>query len=94
MDIWSKHKCIPPEGRVVEIAGRFYRHCRCHVCARDFVEDMESHEQWAVSVSAFDFIHLAPDISIRWLNEPCPKKRLDSDEHDRLSETYGGENRN
>jgi hypothetical protein len=84
MDFWSRHKCIPPEGRLVDVRGKAFRHCLCTQCGRDFVEEVESAEQYAVNVSAFDFDRLADDVSDRWLNEPCPKRRLGSDAHDRL----------
>jgi hypothetical protein len=45
---------------------------------------VESAEQYAVNASSFDFERLADEVSSRWLNEPCPKKPLDSDAQDRL----------
>lgn len=84
IDIWSEHKCVPPTGRIIEIRGKVYRHCRCELCHRDFVEDTGTGERYAVNVSAFDFIRLAHDVSGRWLNEPCPKKPTPSDAEDRL----------
>jgi hypothetical protein len=84
MDIWSEHKCVPPRGRVVEIAGTVFRHCRCELCHRDFIEVAGSGERCAVNVSAFDFIRLAREVSDRWLNEPCPKRHQPSDAEDRL----------
>ena len=38
----------------------------------------------AVNVSAFDFVRLDREVSDRWLNEPCPRKLMPSDEGDRL----------
>jgi hypothetical protein len=84
MDIWSEHKCLPPQGRLVEIRGTVFRHCRCELCRRDFIEDTGTGERRAVNVSAFDFIRLDREVSDRWLNEPCPKTLTPSDEVDRL----------
>jgi hypothetical protein len=84
MDFWSAHKCIPAEGRLVQIRGRAFKHCRCEECSRDFVEDVESGDQYAVNPSTFDFDRLADDVNTRWLSEPCPKKVLESDNQDRL----------
>jgi hypothetical protein len=84
MDFWSAHKCIPSEGRLVHVRGKAFRHCRCEDCGRDFVEDVETLEQFAVNASSFDFDRLADEVSERWLSEPCPKKQLDLDVQDRL----------
>ena len=84
MDFWSAHKCIPPDGRLVQVSGKAFRHCRCEDCGRDFVEDVESGEQFAVNVSTFAFDRLIDEVSDRWLSEPCPKKPVDRDVQDRL----------
>ena len=84
MNFWSAHKCVPAEGRLVHVRGQDFRHCRCEDCGRDFVENVESGEQYAVNTSTFDFERLADEVSSRWLNEPCPKKRMDGDAQDRL----------
>jgi hypothetical protein len=84
MDIWSDHKYVPQKGMVVEVGGIVFRHCRCELCHRDFIEDVVTGERHAVKVSVFDFIRLANEVSDRWLNEPCPKKLMPSDAADRL----------
>jgi hypothetical protein len=83
MDIWKTHKCIPSQGRMVDIHGRPFRHCQCELCGRDFVEDDESGEQYAVDVSVFTFRRLVKEVSDRWLNEPCPNKPVPTDGGDR-----------
>jgi hypothetical protein len=67
----------------VQSGGRAFKHCHCEDCGRDFVEDAQSAEQYAVNPSTFDFDRLADEVSTRWLSEPCPKKMLDADAHDR-----------
>jgi hypothetical protein len=84
MDFWSAHRCVPPGGRLVYVRGRQFRHCRCEDCGRDFVEDVDSGEQFAVNASTFDFDRLADEVSDRWLSAPCPKIRVDCDAQDRL----------
>ena len=84
MDIWSSHKCIPQQGRLVEIRGTLFRHCGCHLCRRDFIENKSTGERCAVNVFAFDFIRLAPEVSDRWLSEPCAGKPMPSDAEDCL----------
>lgn len=72
------------EGGLWKLEGTVFRHCRCELCRRDFIEETQSGELCAVNVSAFDFIRLAREVSDRWLNEPCPKKPMPSDALDRL----------
>lgn len=59
----------------------------CQLCRRDFIENTGTGERSAVNVSAFDFIRLDREVSDRWSNEPCPKKRKSSDAEDRLKVT-------
>lgn len=68
----------------MHVRGKTFKHCRCELCGRDFVEDVESAEQYAVNASTFDFVRLDDEVSGRWLSEPCPTRRLDSDAPDRL----------
>jgi hypothetical protein len=84
MNFWQTHKCIPSEGRPVKIGGKSLRHCRCELCGRDFVEDADSGEQYAVNVNVFGFDRLAQDVSDRWLSQRCPEKPAATDEADRL----------
>ncbi len=90
MDFWATHQCIPAEGRLVNVGGRSYRHCRCEKCGRDFVEDAQSGEQYAVNVSVFGFDRLAEEVNRRWLDQPCPQRPLASDETDRSIPRQGG----
>ena len=85
MDIWSDHKYVPPRGMVVEVGGIVFRHYRCELCGRDFIEDIVTGERHAVNLSAFDFVRLARKVSDRWLKEPCPRKPLPSDARDSLN---------
>ena len=68
----------------MQVQGKAFKHCRCEECGRDFVEDVESGEQYAVNASTFDFDRLADEVSDKWLSDPCPKRLVDRDTQDRL----------
>jgi hypothetical protein len=78
MDAWATHTWRKPK-RVFNIGGEFKRECFCIRCRRRFVELVESQQRFAAYPSIFDFEPLAPDVTARWLSEPCPGKELTAD---------------
>jgi hypothetical protein len=61
MESWPTHRWVPPLGRVLEIEEQALRHFRCEACGRDFVEEMESGERYAVNVGTFGFERLSDE---------------------------------
>jgi hypothetical protein len=58
-------------------------HRHCGRCGRDIVTVLSSGVPHAVYASAFCFYRLASEVTQRWLIEPCPGKRLESDDEAR-----------
>jgi hypothetical protein len=56
---------------------------RCSRCGRDIVTLLSSGGRHAVYASVVCFYHLDDEVTQRWLSEPCPGKRLHSDDDDR-----------
>ena len=83
MESWSTHRWVPPLGRIFEIKGQALRHFLCETCKRDFVEEMESGERYAVNVGTFDFKRLSDEVTDRWLRTPCGDHALLDDAEDR-----------
>jgi hypothetical protein len=80
---WHEHDWVEPKVRLVRVAtgdSVVQRHCaRCH---RDFITT-PSGERNAVFVSAVSFFLLDEEVTNRWVNLPCPGRRLLSDDDDR-----------
>jgi hypothetical protein len=80
---WHGHEWVEPKARLVRVAtgcSVVQRHCaRCH---RDFIFTPSS-ERNAVFVSAVSFFLLDQEVTNRWVNLPCPGRRLLSDDDDR-----------
>ena len=55
----------------------------CARCGRDFVTNTSSDSGLAVFVSAISFHQLSDAVTMRWLSDACPGRRLSSDEEDR-----------
>ena len=66
------------------------RVCLCYIsivlqCGRDFLMDLTSRRNLAVSISAVSFHQLDDAVTERWLRESCPGTHLPGDEEDRKS---------
>src|SRR5690348_6131698 len=55
----------------------------CHRCGRDIVTVRSSRERHAAVPSIFFFYCLDEEVTARWLREPSPGERLESDDEDR-----------
>ena len=55
----------------------------CGQCGRDIVTILSSGARHAVYASVLYFYRLNDEVTQRWLSEPCPGKRLASDDEDR-----------
>jgi hypothetical protein len=55
----------------------------CGRCGRDIVTVLRSGARHAVYASILCFYRLDDEVTQRWLNEPCPRKRSQSDDDDR-----------
>ena len=84
MHVFLEDGYVPADGRRVLIGGKQFRHCACEACGRDFVEDPDTGEQYAVNVSGFGFERLVDEVNDRWLNGPFPKTQIAGDQDDRL----------
>ena len=51
----------------------------CRACGRNFVDEMRSGNLYAVHLGAARFNRLSDETTNRWLAEPCPGKRIESD---------------
>ena len=79
-DVWKSHNWSEVEGRKLEIEpGKSLIQRHCTRCARDFVEDAQTGERYAVHVSIFSFKKLPASISKRWLGELCPGGQIADD---------------
>jgi hypothetical protein len=80
---WNGHDWIEPKARLVRVAtGYSVVQRRCARCHRDFIFTPSS-ERNAVFVSAVSFFLLDEEVTNRWVNLPCPGRRLLSDDDDR-----------
>ena len=79
-DAWNTHNWISAGGRKVEIEpGKPLIQHHCSRCRRDFVEDPQTGERYAVHVSVFKFRRLPDPITNRWMGEMCPGAPLPQD---------------
>jgi hypothetical protein len=80
---WHDHGWIEPKARIVKVAtGYSVVQRRCSRCHRDFITT-PSGGRIAVFVSIFSFFPLDEEVTERWVNLPCPGRRLTSDDDDR-----------
>ena len=56
----------------------------CGRCGRDIVTVLSSGARHAVFASTLCFYRLDREVTQRWLDEPCPGKRLAIDDEDRM----------
>ncbi len=88
-DAWNTHNWTSAEGRKVELEpGKPLIQHHCSRCRRDFVEDPQAGERYAVHVSVFRFRRLPDSVTKRWIGEMCPGAPLpqDMEMHTRLIE--------
>jgi hypothetical protein len=71
MEFWHTHDWRRPV-RIVIIDGIRKRDHLCRRCGRRFVEIVKSGEYFAAYPGTLDFEPLAPEITARWLRQPCP----------------------
>ena len=63
--------------------GEAVVHHQCLRCGRDVATGLASGRRHAVYVSVLFFYRFNDEVTKRWLNEPCPGKRLPKDDEDR-----------
>ena len=80
-----------PQRIVLNGLELFLSHCQ--LCGRDFVRTGGTHHWYAAYIGVFSIDVLPPEISERWLSEPCPGERCASDEVDRLLRKNFAKNR-
>ena len=78
-DSWGGHQWPQPRARRVRISYGEVVQRHCSRCGRDFIGVISSGECHAVLVSVSSFFQLDAEVTERWLNEPCPGKRLPGD---------------
>ena len=80
-EVWkNSHRWSSAHGRRVEIEpGKPLIQFHCSRCRRDFVEDQQSGERYAVYVSVFRFRKLPDLVTKQWLGELCPGAPLAND---------------
>jgi hypothetical protein len=66
----------------IETGAAVVQH-HCGRCGRDIVTVLSSGARHAVYASVLCFYRLDDEVTERWLNEPCPGERLQSDSDDR-----------
>jgi hypothetical protein len=80
---WGGHQWLQRRPRHLELeSGQSVFQRRCTRCGRDFVIEVSSGDRSAVVVSILSFQRLDDEVTRRWLSEPCPGKRLPSDDED------------
>lgn len=81
---WGDHRWLQRRPRCFEFeSGESVFQRRCTRCGRDFIVEHPSGTRYAVFVSIMSFQRLDDEVTRRWLSEPCPGKRLPSDDEDR-----------
>jgi hypothetical protein len=82
---WSTHQWFAkPRRLAIEPSNSIVQHHWVR-CGRDFITDPSSNSIYAVFVSAISFDQLSDEVTKRWLSEPCPSRRLSSDDEDRMN---------
>lgn len=51
----------------------------CANCGRNFVEEIQTGDRYAIHVDEMRFNRLSEETTARWLADPCPGRRLESD---------------
>jgi hypothetical protein len=82
-ETWNMHQWLCNPRRLAVEPSNAVLHHHCVRCGRDFVSDPSSNGSYAVFVSAISFDQLSDEVTKRWLSEPCPGRRLSSDDEDR-----------
>ena len=82
-ETWYAHQWLSSPRRLAIEPGNAVLQHHCVRCGRDFVTDRSSNSTYAVFVSAISFDQLEDEVTKRWLSEPCPGRRVSSDDEDR-----------
>jgi|SRR5271156_114672 len=81
---WNTHQWLDHDPRHLKLeSAQSIHQRRCCRCGRDFVVDISSDARYAVHASVFSFHRLHDEVTQRWVGDPCPGERLQSDLHDR-----------
>jgi hypothetical protein len=78
MDLRHTHDWRRPVRLVITDGIRKREHL-CRRCGRRFFEIVKSGEYFAAYPGTLDFEPLAPEITARWLRQPCPGMVLRAD---------------
>ncbi len=79
-DAWNSHSWSSARGRRVEVEpDNSLVHHHCSRCLRDFLQDLQSGERYAVHVSALTFRRFPDPIAKQWIGELCPGTPLPFD---------------
>jgi hypothetical protein len=88
---WRSHQWAVPDGEPIENLGKKRRRFECKACGRAFVTNDTGERTWAINQRQKVYFGelgdhdaaLDPEVSDRWLKEPCPTRLLSRDEEDR-----------
>jgi hypothetical protein len=81
LSTWKSHTwAMPP--RHLKLEGVALIQYDCRGCGRHFVDEELSGQRYAVHVGLLNFDRLSEMVTVRWLAEPCPGKRLEGDSAD------------
>ena len=75
---WNTHQWLAKPRHLAIEPSNAVLHNYCVRCGRDFVTDPSSNSSYAVFVSAISFDQLEDEVTKRWLDEPCPGRRVSS----------------
>ncbi len=90
----SETHSFSTNARKVVLNGLELFHSQCGACGRDFVRIAGTHQWNAAYILVFSVEILPPEINEKWLSEPCPGKRCESDDIDRmLRKNFAGKRR-
>jgi hypothetical protein len=66
---------------------RQFSHFRCTSCGRDFGQELDGRRgEWrAIYVGVLRVELLADSVNAKWLEKPCPKQLVPSDNDDRAA---------
>jgi hypothetical protein len=81
---WGSHQWLDRRPRHFELeSGQSIFESRCTRCGRDFAVEISSGARYGIRASVFSFHRLHDEVTERWLSQPCPGERLQSDLHDK-----------
>ena len=80
INAWTSHAWIARQLEFVPGAP-LIQHI-CANCGRNFVEEIQTGDRYAVHVSVIRFNRLSEETTARWLADSCPGRRLESDKAD------------